>query len=115
MKSPIDLFFKLGDKVTKGDMKRKSDFDYYFMWIMFLAFCSVLVGNGINFYKTHQLQYLGWALVMVAILWFQYFALKGVREIRKIQNQFSQKIEVKPIKEDKISDMIGEFDENKGN
>ena len=44
-KSPMDFFFSLGEKATKGDPKRKADFDYCMLWIIFLAFTSIFIGN----------------------------------------------------------------------
>ncbi len=117
MRSPMDLFFKIGDKVTKGDMKKKADFDYYFLWLIFLAFCFVLFGNARNFYLTHQLQYLGWSFVMFGILWFQYFTLKNVREMRKLQEELSQNIvkaEPKEEKDDSLQEMKEGFKDEKG-
>ena len=86
MKNPLDIFFSLGDKVTGGDPKRKADFDYYLYWMMFLAFVSVGIGNFISFTKSGQVQYLGWSLVMVAILWFQYNGLVQMYQFRKMIN-----------------------------
>lgn len=87
MKNPLEVFFSLGDKVTKGDPKRKADFDYYLYWLMFLAFFSVGLGNFINFLKTMQIQYLGWTCVMIAILWFQYHGLVQMYHFRKMIKQ----------------------------
>ena len=84
MTSPIDKFFQLGDKVTKGDIKRKADFDYYLLWVMFIAFFTVFLGNMIDFFKYWKLANIGWAAVMIAILWFQYGGLKGAYEMRKM-------------------------------
>ena len=86
MKNPLDIFFGLGNKVTGGDPKRKADFDYYLYWMMFLAFVSVGIGNFISFTKSGQVQYLGWSLVMVAILWFQYNGLVQMYQFRKMIN-----------------------------
>lgn len=90
MKNPLDIFFSLGDKVTGGDPKRKADFDYYLYWLMFLAFISVGIGNFISFTKSGQIQYLGWSLVMVAILWFQYNGLIQMYQFRKMINTKSE-------------------------
>lgn len=116
MRSPLDLFFKLGDKVTKGDMKRKADFDYYFLWLIFLAFCFVLYGNARNYIVTHQFQYLGWSLVMVGILWFQYYTLKSVREVRQLQKELTAKvvkIEPKEENNDSPQEMMEGFNDEK--
>ena len=84
MKSPFELFFKLGDKITKGDIKRKTDYDYYMLWIMFLAFFTLLISNFLKFIQTNNIMNLAWSFVMVAILWFQYSSLKSVYELRKM-------------------------------
>lgn len=114
MKSPLDLFFKLGDKVTGGDLKRKADWDYYLLWIMFLAFSFVFISNLYSFIyyvRTDwivSLKYLGWTGVMVAIMWFQYYNLKAVRMSREMQKNLLNQ----PVKEeiyDSKEDMLKEF------
>src|SRR5690606_10556949 len=88
-KSPIDFFFTLGEKATKGDPKRKAKFDYYLLWIMFVAFFSILISNLLSFIDLvnidlwGSLKYLGWTGVMAAIIWFQYAGLKGARDVKK--------------------------------
>ena len=100
--SPLDIFFSLGDKITKGDPQRKMNFDYYMMWIIFLAFFGVFLGNIKIFLVTYftinefHFQYLGWSLFGMAIMWFQYFNLRNFYRIRKqiqIPNQKEEKIE----------------------
>ena len=78
-KSPIDAFFSLGDKITGGDMVRKAQFDYYLMWIIFLGFLLILYVNLHSFIVTMNYKSLGWSLVIVAILWFQYGSMKMAR------------------------------------
>ena len=107
MKNPIEFFFSIGDKVTKGDIKRKADWDYYLLWVMFLAFFSIFVDNLYLFYKNMQIYNLGWALVVLAILWFQYFGLKGSYEMRKIIKGPSQTDDLESSDE-----MLGKFEEN---
>ncbi len=117
MKNPLDIFFSLGDKVTKGDPVRKSKFDYSLLWIIFLAFFSILVTNLINFFNTYNFVSLGWAGVMFGILWFQYFALKQSRQVVKTLEQFSinnQNLQSKQIpqekmKEESIDEMLKGF------
>ena len=94
-KSPMEFFFSLGDKVTKGDPKRKADFDYAMMWIIFLAFGSIFVGKMYEFFfVAQQLATLGWAAFGLAIMWFQYHTLKAMRDMRKmIKNPQPLKIE----------------------
>lgn len=96
MKNPIEYFFNLGNKFTNGDPKRKMDWDYYMLWIMFLAFLTVLSDNLYLFIKTQRFYNLGWSFVMLAILWFQYFGLKSAYEMRKLINSnIENKIESK--------------------
>jgi len=107
MNSPLDGFFKLGEKVTHGDPKRLLDFNYYLLWIMFLAFFSIMIGNLWDFYKFQKLANLGWAFVMVAILWFQYQGLTQTYQTRKMY---------KNLKPETIPDeksMLDEFKEEK--
>lgn len=86
-RSPLEMFFKLGDKVTKNP-KQKADFDYYMMWIIFLAFFGVFLGNLWQFFNYgYQLQNLGWAMFGLAIMWFQYFNLKMMYGMRMMYRQ----------------------------
>jgi len=97
MKSPLETFFNLGDKITKGDIKRKADWDYYMLWIMFGAFFTIFFDNlYVFFFKNGSFFNLGWSFVMLAILWFQYFGLKGAYEFRKvIKKNIPEKLESK--------------------
>ncbi len=111
-KDPLTWFFSLGDKVTKTP-KQKADWDYYFLWIIFLAFFSILIGNLIEFYQTQKISSLGWAVVMVGILWFQYGGLKqfyGVRKIMKAQEKNPQP--EKELKIDSVDSMLKGFKKN---
>ena len=100
MKSPIEFFFGLSEKVTKGDIKRKADFDYYLFWIMFLAFFIVFLDNMIKFFFFNgTFTNFGWGLVMLAILWFQYHGLKSMYEVRKMLNTPKEEIKVESEKE----------------
>ncbi len=122
-KNPLSIFFKLGDKVTGGDPKRKADFDYYMMWIMFTAFSFILLSNFINFAGLvridfwSSLKYLGWSLVMLAILWFQYFSLKMIYQSRKMMKDNPIKVEkipeIKEFVEDSVEDMMNQFEDKK--
>lgn len=106
MKSPLDIFFKIGDKVTGGDPKRKADFDYYMLWIIFLAFFGIFGGNMWDFIHTFKLQSLGWACFGLAIMWFQYFNLKMMREARKMMKQA---VPMKDMKIESKKEMLKEF------
>ena len=112
-KSPIELFFSLGEFATKNDPKRKADFDYYLMLMMFIAFAIVFLDNWIRFffYKGSFTNF-GWGLVMVAILWFQYYSLKGMYEFRKMIK--SKPVGPEPeIKLESEEEMLKEFENAK--
>jgi len=100
MNSPLSMFFKLGDKVTGGDPKKLMDWNYYMLWIMFIAFFSILVSNLYEFFFVSQrISSLGWAGVMFAILWFQYYGLKQTYEMRKAMKKMGN-ITSKPKEEE---------------
>lgn len=99
MNNPLEFFFKLGEKVTKGDIKRKVDFDYYMLWVIFFAFLGIFVGNLIDFVKYQKLSNLGWAFFGMAIMWFQYFGLKQMYDYRKLINLPKEEMKVEPVEE----------------
>ncbi len=105
--NPIDKFFKLGEKVTGGDPKKLLDWNFYMLLIMFIAFLSILIGNLIEFYKYQKLANLGWAFVIIAILWFQYQGLASTYEARKSFKKMSKE----PIKIPSEEEMLKEFQE----
>jgi hypothetical protein len=113
MKDPISFFFSLGDKVTKGNPQRKADFDYYMLWIIFIAFVTVLVSYIRSFIMTLDFGKLGWGVVIFGILWFQYFTLKGAREARKYIKSIPQtpKNEEKDEKIEDVDEMVESFKE----
>jgi len=106
-KSPIDAFFSLGDKVTGGDPVRKASFDYYLMWIIFLGFLLILYMNLDAFFRYWDFKALGWALVIGAILWFQYGSMKMARMAHKMmQEQAKQNSNTDYNKVDDVKDML---------
>lgn len=118
-KNPLEMFFGLGNKVTKGDPIRKSQFDYAMLWVMFLAFFSICVSSiisGIRLIGANEfslaIRQFGWAGVMMAILWFQYFALKQAwitkNNMSKLKN-IQKKPETYPVEEDSIEEMMDGF------
>ena len=108
--NPMDFFFSLGDKVTRGDPKRKADFDYYMLWIIFLAFFSILIGNLYNFFFVEQsLTYIGWSFVMLGILWFQYNGLKQFYGMRKMMKETKNKPQP-PMKIESFDEMLKGFE-----
>lgn len=109
MNSPLDLFFGLGDKVTKGDPYRKALFDYYLLWMIFMAFFIVLLSDLWAFYKTLNFTSLGWGLVVLGILWFQYFTLKYARQGVISMKNIKQGIKVSKVDEVSPEEMLKEF------
>ena len=107
MQSPINLFFKLGDKATGGDPKKKADFDYYILWIMFVAFVGVFISDLIGFFESYDYSKLGWAIFILCILWFQYFGLKTARDSRKLMKQITPAQKNEKIED--VKDMISGF------
>ena len=103
-KNPMDLFFSIGNKVTGGDPQRKASFDYYLMWIMFLAFLMIMFSNINSFIITGRYSFLGWALVIFAILWFQYWSLGMAREARKMMAQQAAGIDYNKV--DEVKEML---------
>ena len=108
MKSPMEIFFKLGDKVTKGNPRRLADWNYYFLWIIFFAFSFILLGNLYEFYKYQKLANLGWACFGFAIMWFQYWSLKQAYGMRKLMREQENK-PAPELKVESVDDMLEEF------
>jgi len=112
-KNPLNLFFSLGDKVTGGDPVRKAEFDYYMMWILFLAFLIMGIRNITFFFLTYDLSYLTWALIGFAISYFQYFGLVAFYQ-RKNSVKGVYNNEESPEKNDKevsAKEILAEFDD----
>ena len=107
MKSPIDLFFKMGEKATGGDPERQADFIYYMVWILFVAFAWMFVINVYTLFFLKDIHAITWVLVGFAISTIQYFSLKGMYDMKQMRK--------KPIKAEKdlgsIDDMMQSFNE----
>jgi len=105
MRGPLDLFFKMGEKVTKGDPERQADFIYYMVWILFTAFLVMFLSNGYRLIAYRDIDYAVWTLVGFAICGIQYFSLKGMYDMKQMRK--------KPIKADKslgsVDDMMKTF------
>ena len=108
-KSPLEFFFSLGDRVTRGDPEKKADFDYYMLWIIFLAFFGIFFGNIKNFIETTQFQFLGWALFGLAIMCFQYFNLKMSWQMRKARKKAIKDGPQEEKDIESIDDMLKDF------
>jgi hypothetical protein len=85
MASPIDLFFKLGDKVTRGDPRRQQDFTYYMLWILFLAFGLMFITNLMALIKNPSAMSAVWTMVGFAVMSLQFFGLKSMYDLIKIR------------------------------
>lgn len=105
MKGPMDLFFKMGEKVTKGDPERQADFIYYMVWILFTAFFVMFISNAYRLIAYRDIDYAVWTLVGFAICGIQYFSLKGMYDMKQMKKQ--------PLKADKslesVDDMMSTF------
>lgn len=121
-KNALSMFFSFGDRVTKGDVRKKASFDYYMLWVMFTAFFSIAISSFMNFIKTIAIDFwpgmrnLGWCAVMCAILWFQYWALKQAwttRNNMKNLPNLKSGHKIREVKDDSIGDMMSEFKEKK--
>lgn len=99
MNSPIDLFFKMGDKATGGDPMRQQDFTYYMLWILFLAFFSMFILNMYQFITYRNGDDLVWAVIGFAIMSLQYFNLKQLYEVRKIRHNKPKELPIESPKE----------------
>jgi len=108
MRGPLDLFFKMGEKATKGDPERQADFIYYMVWILFTAFSIMFFSNLYRLITYKNIDYLVWTLVGFAVTSIQYFSLKGMYDMKKMRNR--------PIQQDKslenVDTMMKEFNKN---
>jgi len=118
MKSPVEGFFNLGNRVTKGNPLNKARFDYYLYWILASAF-FYLMGNYFYMYYqsgfTHHM-YLAWGFVMLVITWFNYSTLtvfyNGYNNLKRVYNTLDNKpnkIVEKSKSESSVNEMLGEF------
>jgi len=105
MASATDIFFKLGDKVTRGDPNRQQDFTYYMLWILFLAFLFMFILNTYNLIMTLDLNYLIWSGIGFAITSLQFFNLKQMYELRKLR-----RVPQEPEKVESVDEMMKGFE-----
>ena len=110
MKSPIESFFALGDKVTKGDPGRKLDYDYYLMWVITIAFLILVIGGAWDFIRFQRFTSITWFLVGIGMLWFQYWNLKQFYIMRKMFKESKNNPQPKQeLKIESTEDMLKEF------
>jgi len=107
MKSPLDIFFKLGEKVTKGDPDRQADFVYYMVWILFIAFFWLFAYNAYDLFVNKNLSAATWTLVGFAICGIQYFSLKGMYDQKKMKQKAFIKAEEAEV--ESVDEMMKEF------
>jgi len=105
---PMDMFFKMGEKVTRGDVNRQADFIYYMVWIIFIAFTIMFVTNGYRLIVHRDINYAVWTLVGFAVCGIQYFSLKGLYEMKKMKKQAAGKPVVDTSLES-VDDMMATF------
>jgi len=107
MTGPLDMFFKVGEKVTKGDPNRQADFVYYMVWIIFTAFFIMFVSNAYRLFFTGDIDYAVWTLVGFAVCGIQYFSLKGMYDLKKMKKE--AKIKQKDTEIDSVDEMMKQF------
>ena len=107
-KSPLDYFFKIGDKISKDPIKQM-DFSYYMFWILFLAFFGMFVANLIRFIQSLNPIDILWSIVGFAVMALQFFNLKNFHQMRKARKD----MKITPEEEEKVEsmkDMLGGFE-----
>jgi len=102
MKSPIQWFFELGDKITGGDPLKAQDFQYYMLSILFLSFAGMFILNLYRCIISLNPSNLIWALIGFAITSLQYFNLKNFYQMRKMRESMP---EIKSKEEHNIEDV----------
>ena len=118
MTNPLDRFFELGNKATKGDPEKKALFDYTLYWIVFLAFISIALNDYYQFFfKNAGINLLFWGVILSIFGWFNYYALGAFRNVyknmKKLRNiDVSQKSNGES---GELKEMLGEFKDEKGN
>lgn len=110
MKSPLDLFFKMGEKATGGDPEKQADFIYYMVWILFSAFLWMFFYNGYDLFFNKNLGAATWTLVGFAICVIQYFSLKGMYDMKQMKKGTIKKDDT-PL--ESVDDMMKGFDDKK--
>ncbi len=108
MKSPIDYFFKMGEKVTKGDPHRQADFIYYMVWILFTAFLWMFAYNSYDLFVNKNLNSITWTLVGFAICSIQYFTLKGMYDQK--QMRLKAQVSAEEVNVGTVENMMDGFD-----
>lgn len=104
----LDKFFELGNKATRNDPLRKSQYDYYLYAIVFLAFVGIAITYFYNFlFGGAKFSTLLWGVVVLIFCWFNYWGLIAFRGI--YINMKAAKETMAKLKEPKELDVA--FDE----
>ena len=112
--SALDLFFDLGNRVTKGDSCRKALFDYCLYWIVFLSFISIAISYYYSFFfKNAAISTFIWGLVITIFCWFNYWALSAFRGVYNNMKDAKEIMARIPDKKDTPEDMMKEFENGK--
>jgi len=111
MKSPLNLFFKMGEKATGGDPDKQQDFIYYMLWILFLAFVWLFAINAYKLFFLGDLDAVTWTLVGFAISSIQYFSLKGMYDAKQMRKKI--KVTKEEVNIGTVEDMMKGFDNEK--
>lgn len=95
MASPLDVFFKMGEKATGGNPVRKAQYDYYLYWIVFISFACIAITYYYNFFfKNAPLSTMIWGVVITIFCWFNYFALGAFRAMYENMKKMTSAQEV---------------------
>jgi len=106
----FDGFFKLGDRVTKGDPLRKSHFDYCLYWIVFLAFVFLALTYYYSFFLgVGTISALIWGVILTVVCWFNYFALLAFRNVYLTMKEMKTRMSI-PEKIEDVDEMLKEFE-----
>lgn len=125
MKSPLESFFNLGNKVTRGDPVKKAQFDYYLYWILASAFFYLMINNFYLFFSNNfAWKFLAWGMVMATISWFNYHALTAFynsytnlkrvsQNLNSNKKENNEKTEEKEFEVESVDEMLEGFKDEK--
>jgi len=114
--SALDIFFKLGEKATGGDICKKAKFDYILYWVVFLTFISLAVNYFYTyFFKNGSISMLMWGIIISIFCWFNYWALATFRGVYQNMKQATESLKKIPNPKDskEADEMIKEFENGK--
>ena len=106
MSNPLQFFFSLGNRVTKGDPLRKAKFDYYLFSIVFLAFVGLTINYFYSFAQTLKFTSLMWGCILIVFCWFNYWGLTAFYGVYKNMKEMKEKITSDKV--ESVEDMLKE-------